>query len=134
MTKRFTSSSLLIWQLKFISQEHVLRLMKDNNSKFPSKCHSEKSLQVCSSMLPLFSYKIKIHNIHQRQIKNLLLKTNNKRNTTIDNSIKKVMDIVIRCWIATILFLSHTALGWIARWGLESLKEKCVKQTKALDW
>ena len=35
---------------------------------------------------------IKIHNTHQREIKNLLLKTNNKRNTTIGNSLKKVID------------------------------------------
>ena len=42
------------------------------------------------------------------------------------------MDIAIRSWIATILFLSHTALGWIARSGLVSLKEICVKQSKGL--
>ena len=67
--------------VKFISQEHVSRLMKDNNSKFPSKYPSQslESLQVCSSMLSFFlcSDKFKIHNTHQREIKNLL-KTNSK--------------------------------------------------------
>ena len=91
-------------QLKFIPREHVSRLMKDNNSKFPSKYYSEKSLQVCSSLLPLFFYKIKIHKKRQREIKSLLLRTNNRQNTTINNSVKKVMDIAIRSWISTILF------------------------------
>ena len=64
--KRFTPSSLLILQLEFISQEHVSRLMKHNNSEFPSKYSSKKkkNLQVCSSsmlILPLFSDLIKIH-------------------------------------------------------------------------
>ena len=81
-------------------------------------------------MLPLFSYKIKIHNTRQQEIKNLLLKTNNKQSTTIDNSAK--LDIAIRSWIATILFLSHTGLGWIARSGFGSLKDICVKQSKGL--
>ena len=61
-------------------------------------------------MLPLFSFKIKIHNTRQREIKILLLKTNNKRNTTIDNSVKKVMGIAIRSWIAAIFSLSHASL------------------------
>ena len=34
-------------------------------------------------MLPFFSDKIKIHNTHQQEIKNLLLKTNNKQNNEI---------------------------------------------------
>ena len=63
--------------------------MKDNNSKFPSNCSSRKSLQVCSSMLPLFPDKFKIHSTYQQRIKNLLLKTNYKRNITTCNSLKK---------------------------------------------
>ena len=44
------------------------------------------------------------------------------------------MDIAIRSWIATILFLSHTGLEWIAISGLATLKKICVKQKKkALD-
>ena len=70
-------------------------------------------------MLPLFSFKIKIHNTRQREIKILLLKTNNKRNTTIDNSVKKVMGIAIRSWIAAIFCLSHASL--------QSLKATCVR-------
>ena len=70
-------------------------------------------------MLPLFSFKIKIHNTRQREIKILLLKTNNKRNTTIDNSVKKVMGISIRSWIAAIFSSSHASL--------ESLKTTCVR-------
>ena len=63
-------------------------------------------------MLSLISYKIKIQNTHQREIKNLLLKTDNKRNTTINNSVKKVADTAVRSWIPTILiFFSHTGLG-----------------------
>ena len=42
------------------------------------------------------------------------------------------MDISIRSWIATILFLSYTALGWITKSGLGWLKEKCLKQSKGL--
>ena len=60
--------------------------MKDNTSKFPSKYSSRKSLQVCSSILSLFSDKFKI--THQQGIKNLLLKTNNKTNSAIGNSVK----------------------------------------------
>ena len=66
--------------------------MKDNNSKFPGKYYSRESLQVCSSMFPFFSYNFKIHNTHQREIKNLLLKTNNKQNSAIDNLVKEVTD------------------------------------------
>ena len=46
------------------------------------------SLQVCS-MLPLFFDKFKIHNTHQPEIKNVLFKTSNKQNSTIDNSLKR---------------------------------------------
>ena len=60
------------------------------------------------------------------------MKINIKRNTTTGNSVKTVMDIAIRSWIATILFLSHTGLGWIARPGPGSLKKICVKQSKDL--
>ena len=42
------------------------------------------------------------------------------------------MDIAIRSWIATILFLSHTGLEWIAISGLATLKKICVKQKKRL--
>ena len=72
------------------SHKHVSRLKKDYNLKFPSKYSSRKSLQVCSSTLPVLSDKIKIHNKHQPAIKNLLLKTSNKQNTTIGNSVKKL--------------------------------------------
>ena len=70
-------------------------------------------------MLPLFSFKIKINSTRQREIKILLLKTNNKRNTTIDNSVKKVMGISIRSWIAAIFSSSHASL--------ESLKTTCIR-------
>ena len=55
----------MILQLKFIPQEQVSRSMKDDNSKFPSKHSYRESLQVCSSMRPLFSNKFKIHNIQK---------------------------------------------------------------------
>ena len=71
------------------SQEHEPCLIKNNNSKCPSKYSSRKSLQVSSCMLPLFCHMFKIHNTHQQEIKNLLLKTNNKRNSTIGNLVKK---------------------------------------------
>ena len=61
-------------------------------------------------MLPLFSDNFKIRDIHQREIKNLLLKTDNKRNRNISNSVKAT-DIAVRSWITTIYFLSHTGLG-----------------------
>ena len=67
---------------------YVSCLMKDNTSKFPSKYSFRKSLQVCSSMLSLFSDKFKIHITYQQGIKNLLLKTNNKINSAISNSVK----------------------------------------------
>ena len=70
-------------------------------------------------MLPLFSYEIIKYTTHTNEkLTNLSLKTNNKRNTTIDNSVKKVMDITIRFCIATIPFLNHKGLGWITRSGL----------------
>ena len=69
-------------------------------------------------MLPLFSYEIIRYTTHTNEkLTNLSLKTD-KRNTTIDNSVKKVMDITIRFCIATILFLNHKGLGWITRSGL----------------
>ena len=44
------------------------------------------------------------------------------------------MDIAIRSWIATILFLSHTGLEWIAISGLATLKkDMCKAKKKALD-
>ena len=63
--------------------------MKDNNWKFPPTDFSRKYLQVCLPMLPIFSDKFKIHNTHQREIENILLKINNKRNSTIGDSVKK---------------------------------------------
>ena len=78
MTKRFTPSSLLILKIKFVSEEYLSRLMKVDNLKLPSNYSSRKSVQVCSSMLPLFPDKFKIHNTHHQGIKNQLLKANNK--------------------------------------------------------
>ena len=40
-------------------------------------------------MVLLFFDKFKIHNTHQPEIKNVLLKTSNKENSTIDNSLKR---------------------------------------------
>ena len=47
------------------------------------------SLQVFLSMLPLFFDKFEIYKTHQPEIKNVLLKTSNKQNSTIDNSLKR---------------------------------------------
>ena len=89
--------------------------MKENSKKFPSKYLSRKPTQVYSSMVPLFSDKFKIYNTHQRELKNLLLKTNNKLNRATGNSVKNP-DIPIRSWIATILsFLSHAGLGSLTK-------------------
>ena len=73
-----------------MSQEYTSSLLKDHNSKFLSKYSPRKSLQVCSSTIPLFSDKFKMHNTHQREIKNILLKTNNKWNRAIGNSVKEL--------------------------------------------
>ena len=78
-----TVDSFLVTDI--ISKEHVFRLMKD--PKFSSKYSSRKSLQVFSYMLPLFSDK---YTIHTNKKKDLLLKTNNKRNSKLGNSVKKL--------------------------------------------
>ena len=80
-----TVDSFLV--IDIISKEHVSRLMKDKNPKFPSKYSSRKSLQVSSYMLHLFSDK---YTIHTNKKKDLLLKTNNKRNSKMGNSVKKL--------------------------------------------
>ena len=79
-----TVDSVLVTDI--ISKEHVSRLMKDKNPKFPSKYSSRKSLQVSSYMLPLFSDKYAVHT----NKKDLLLKTKNKRNSKMGNSVKKL--------------------------------------------
>ena len=78
-----TVDSFLVTDI--ISKEHVFRLMKD--PKFSSKYSSRKSLQVFSYMLRLFSDK---YTIHTNKKKDLLLKTNNKRNSKLGNSVKKL--------------------------------------------
>ena len=78
-----TIDSFLVTDI--ISKEHVFRLMKD--PKFSSKYSSRKSLQVFSYMLRLFSDK---YTIHTNKKKDLLLKTNNKRNSKLGNSVKKL--------------------------------------------
>ena len=78
-----TVDSFLVTDI--ISKEHVFRLMKD--PKFSSKYSSRKSLQVFSYMLRLFSDK---YTIHTNKKKDLLLKTNNKRNSKLGNSLKKL--------------------------------------------
>ena len=91
--------------------------MKGNISKFPSKYSSRESLQVYSSMLPLFYDMFKIQNTHQRKLKNVLLKTADKRNSTIGNSVKKVTvcnQVLDR--YNTNLFKSFRS--WIAKSGL----------------
>ena len=91
------------------SQEYASCWMKDSNSKFPPKYSSRNLFK---SAHPCFlSSVINLRCTAQQEIKSLLLKTNNKRNSAINNSVKKVMDIAIRSCIATILiFLSHTGL------------------------
>ena len=59
--------------------------MKDNNSKSPSKYFSRKSLQVCSSMLPLFSDKFKVHNTYQQE----------KKSITEEKTINKIVQSAI---------------------------------------
>ena len=78
-----TVDSFLVTDI--ISKEHVFRLMKD--PKFSSKYSSRKSLQVFSYMLRLFSDK---YTIHTNKKKDLLLKTNNKRNSKLGNSVKRL--------------------------------------------
>ena len=78
-----TVDSFLVTDI--ISKEHVFRLMK--GPKFSSKYSSRKSLQVFSYMLRLFSDK---YTIHTNKKKDLLLKTNNKRNSKLGNSVKKL--------------------------------------------
>ena len=99
---------------------HVSRLMKNNNSKFHSRYFSRKSLQVRSSMLPLFSDKFKIRDTHQREIKNLLFKTNNKRNIIIESEIlfKKVTDFAIRSLITRYNTIFKSYRSWITKSGL----------------
>ena len=80
-------------------------------------------------MLPLFSYETIRYTTHQREINKSIIENKQKRNTTIDNSVKKVMDITIRFCIATILFSNHKGLGWITRSGLRYAFNKA----KALD-
>ena len=86
--------------------------MEDNNWKFPPKDFSRKYLQVCLPILPVFSDKFKIHNTHQREIENILLKTNNKRNSTIGDSVKKSYgycnQVLDRC---NTNYLCHAGLG-----------------------
>ena len=83
--------------------------MKDNNSKFPLKYSSSKSLQFCSYMFRLFSDKFKIHNTHSRN-KNILLKTNKKRNSTTGSSVKRVTYCNQILYRYNTIFLSHTGL------------------------
>ena len=107
--------------------------MKDDNSKFPWKYSSQslESLQVCSSMLSFFSalisLKYTIHNTNQQAIKHLLLKTNNKRNRTIGNSVEKSFGYCNQVLDHYNLFFFMSYRSWIAKSGLWSLTGKnCV--------
>ena len=100
--------------------------MKDNNLNFPSKYFSRKPLQVCSSMLPLFYDKFKIRDAPKREIKNLLLKTNNKQNRTISNSVEKSdgywSQVLDRCSL-----FCKSCRSRIAKSGLWLLSEKNLR-------
>ena len=72
-------------------------------------------------MLSLLSDKFNIHRTHQREIK-----SNNKRNSTISNSVKKDLDIAVTCFIDIILVASsHTGLG-LLKSGIKILTESDV--------
>ena len=112
--------------------EQASGLIEDDNSKFPWKYSSQslEFLQVCSSMLSFFSalisLKYTIHNTNQQAIKHLLLKTNNKRNRTIGNSVEKSFGY---CNQVLDHYNSFFMLyrSWFAKSGLWSLTGKnCV--------
>ena len=113
--------------------------MKDDNSKFPWKYSSQslESLQVCSSMLSFFSalisLKYTIHNTNQQAIKHLLLKTNNKRNRTIGNSVEKSFGYCnqVLDHYNLFFFLCHTGLGSLNQ-VFDRLRGKIVLPTNCL--